>query len=203
MNEAQSSETLMLFPTALHVTHHMQAAEMNAKIKAAISSVYQEVDGQPPREMACTMYSTMATEPSLHLRAEFAALTDFVQEEAQSFADALDYVVSTGGTSVRKCWLNILRRGDSCDLFNDANSIISGVYFVNSTAGGARMQLHAPIADEMIVIQKSKITDLNAPQIFFDGEAGDLLLFPSHLIRSWTLHNAVDDLVMLNFTICL
>ena len=143
----------------------------------------------------------MATEPSLHLRAEFAALTDFVQEEAQSFADALDYAVSTGGTSVRKCWLNILRRGDSCDLFNDANSIISGVYFVNSTAGGARMQLHAPIADEMIVIQKSKITDLNAAQIFFDGEAGDLLLFPAYLPHKVNENKSDEDRIVISFNV--
>ncbi len=104
---------------------------------------------------------------------------------------------------MRKCWLNILRQGDSCDLFNDTNSIISGVYFVNAMSGGARMQLHAPTAVEMIIIQKSQITDLNASQIFFDGEAGDLLLFPSHVVRSWTVHDAPDDLVMLNFTITL
>jgi len=203
VSAARSSETLMLFPTVLHVTHHMQAADLNALLEAAINSVRQEVDGRPPKELACTMYSTMATEPDLHLRAEFSALTEFVKEEARSFADALDYVVSTEGALVRKCWLNVLRQGDSCDLFNDTNSIISGVYFVNAVTGGARMQIHAPTADEMIIIQKSQITDLNAAQIFFDGEAGDLLLFPSHLVRSWTLHDAADELAMLHFTISL
>ena len=52
----------------------------------------------------------------------------------------------------------------------------------------------------MIVIQKSQVTDLNVTEIFFDGEAGDLLLFPSYLMRSWTLNQSAEEQVMLLFT---
>lgn len=185
------------------MTRHLDVDTLNAALKTEIQAVRNEVDGTPPKELACTLYSTMASAPDLHRRAGFEAVASFVTEEAQSYADAMDYVVSDNGAKIQECWLNIMGSGDSCDLFNDSNSVVSGVYFVNAAAAGARLQIHAPSADEMIIIQKSEVTDLNAAQIFFDGEAGDLVLFPSYLMRSWNLHDVPEEQVLLLFTVIL
>jgi uncharacterized protein (TIGR02466 family) len=203
LSTGPDTETLLLFPSILHVTRHMDADALNAALKTEIKAVRNEVDGTPPKELACTLYSTMASAPDLHRRAGFEAVASFVTEEAHSYADAMDYGISGNGTEIQECWLNIMGPGDSCDLFNDSNSVVSGVYFVNAAAGGARLQFHAPSADEMIIIQKSEVTDLNAAQIFFDGEAGDLVLFPSYLMRSWTLHDVPEEQVLLLFTVLL
>lgn len=191
-------ETLMLFPSVLHVTRHREAAGMRDALMEEVEAVRREVDGTPPVEFGCTMYSTMVRAADLHLRSGFAALAGFVAEEVASFSDVMDY--APDAASVDKCWLNILGPGDSCDLHNDTNSVVSGVYFLNTVEGGARLQLHAPIADEMIVIQKSQVTDLNVTEIFFDGGTGDLLLFPSYLMRSWTLNQTSEEQIMLLFT---
>tara|TARA_B100000700_G_C14913018_1_gene793224 strand:+ start:329 stop:937 length:609 start_codon:yes stop_codon:yes gene_type:complete len=193
-----SPETLLLFPGVLHTTRFREAAVLNASVAAEVEALRREFDGTPPKEFGCTMYSTMVSAPELHLRPGLENLVEFVAEEVGSFADVLDYETGNGG--ITKCWLNVLGSGDSCDLHNDTNSVVSGVYFVNSVSGGARLQFHAPSADEMIVIQKSQVTDLNVTEIFFDGEAGDLLLFPSYLMRSWTLNQSAEEQVMLLFT---
>ncbi len=192
-------ETLLLFPTVLHVTRYREEQDLNFALKNTIDSLRRTTLGTPPVEFGCTMFSTMVTESSLHKRDDLSDLVKFILNEVSSFADVMDY--DAPNVAISKCWLNILGPGDSCDLHNDINGCVSGVYFVNSKATeGARLQIHAPLGNEMIVIKKSKVSDLNVTEIFFDGEPGDLLLFPSHLMRSWTLNKSIREQQMFLFT---
>ena len=192
-------ETLLLFPTVLHVTRYREEQDLNFALKNTIDSLRRTTLGTPPVEFGCTMFSTMVTESSLHKRDDLSDLVKFVLNEVSSFADVMDY--DAPNVAISKCWLNILGPGDSCDLHNDINGCVSGVYFVNSKATeGARLQIHAPLGNEMIVIKKSKVSDLNVTEIFFDGEPGDLLLLPSHMMRSWTLNKSTREQQMFLFT---
>ncbi|MDX1398647.1 MAG: putative 2OG-Fe(II) oxygenase, partial [Oceanospirillum sp.] len=84
---------------------------------------------------------------SLHRRGAFGRLVDIFTTEVTAFAERKSVDPAEQPLAIDRCWLNVLRKGDSIDVHNHPNSFYTGIYFIEAPAEGTRMLLYHPGAE--------------------------------------------------------
>jgi|DEB0MinimDraft_4_1074332.scaffolds.fasta_scaffold00309_10 uncharacterized protein (TIGR02466 family) len=85
-------------------------------------------------------------------------------------------------------WLVKHKKGDWAQLHHHANSLISGVYYLKTPENSGNIKFHKffnkNLFDETLRFDFTDDNFINAESVSFDVNAGDIILFPSHLTHS-------------------
>lgn len=90
--------------------------------------------------------------------------------------------------TIKESWANVMNAGGGQPMHAHGNCLISGVLYLTPVEEGARLVFHKPVGGHFILSNfhaDTQLNEFNAPRRQ-TGEvaAGDLILFPSHLLHS-------------------
>lgn len=90
--------------------------------------------------------------------------------------------------TIKESWVNVMNAGGGQPMHAHANCFISGVLYLTPVEEPARLVFHKPEGGHFILSNFNRNTELNefnVPRRQTGAvEAGDLILFPSHLLHS-------------------
>ena len=91
---------------------------------------------------------------------------------------------------ITQSWLNRTTKGEFHHRHNHANSIISGVFYINASPELDKIIFYRDGYQQLQVTKKSW-NDFNSESWWFTVRTGDIVLFPSHLTHM--VENVVSD----------
>ena len=180
----ENKEIRLLFPTVVQESFIDDAAEVNRALLKAIDDIKAETPNAIPSSWSCTLYTTIASQNSLHLLAPFQELTDYITGKANDFAKTLKVRLDKYPLEMRSMWVNVYGKGHSQEIHNHANSVFSGVYYVKAPPGSPGLLIHGSMADTMVQLPVTEQTLLNSTTSEISVEEGKLVMF-----RSWMKHS--------------
>lgn len=195
------SVTAAYFPTVLLRTHVAAHEAIRESLAAELERIRTEIPSSPDAGWACPVYTTLMRESGLHRIEAFRTLADIFLREAVAFAEHKCVDLDAQPLAVHKCWLNVLARGDSMDVHNHPNSFYTGYYFIEAPADGTRLILYHPAKEMGFSMPVIRDTMLNQEGYTCLPRAGDLVLFESHIVHSFQLHDSHREHVNLGFTV--
>ena len=194
------TKTLLLFPTVvMHVVVERHET-LNQRLMPEIEKIRAQTSTRIPPSWASVLYTTWGTNNTLHLRETFAEFTKIISEEIRVFAETKSVDLRDSGIFIQRCWLNVFNKGNSMDVHNHPNSVFTGIYFVKAPAGGARLLLRSPTKDTGFAIPVTDENELNRDLAVHEPKEGGLILFDSHVLYNFHLHDIEDEHINLTFT---
>lgn len=193
------SATALLFPSVLLRAHFSGHEAIRERLMPVIDRIRSEISNGPGEAWASPVYTTLMTEDNLHRRAEFKPLVESFTNEVLAFAERKSVDLDSHPIGVNRCWLTVLGKGDSVDLHNHPNSFYTGIYFVQAPADGARLFLYNPASEMGFSLPFTKETKLNQRAYVYRPRPGDLLIFESHIVHSFQVHESDQEHVNLAF----
>jgi uncharacterized protein (TIGR02466 family) len=116
-----------------------------------------------------------------------SGLLDYVLVEAVSQFGAL-LLGEKREWTIKESWVNVMEPGGSQGMHLHANSMVSGVLYLTEVHESARLVFHKPEGGQFVLSnfhEQASVTEYNAPRRQIgETSAGDLVLFPSHLLHS-------------------
>lgn len=194
------SVTALFFPSLLLRAHFPEHNAIREALRPEIDNIRSEISNGPGDAWASPIYTTMMTDDSLHRRAGFHELADRFTRETVAFAVRKFVDLDRQPIAIDRCWLNIFGKGDSIDLHNHANSFYTGIYFVQAPADGTRLLLYHPASEMGFSMPFTRETRLNQRAYAYQPRPGDLLVYESHIIHSFQVHDSDQEHINLCFT---
>lgn len=190
------------FPTLLLRARIAEHEKIAAALVPEAHRLRATVPSGPHAAWACPLYTTYLTAHDLHRRDAFRTIVAVFLEEALAFAERKSVDLRAQPIDIDRCWLNVFARGDSMDVHNHPNSLYTGYYFIEAPEDGTRLILYHPAKEmgfSMPVVRESL---LNQEGFTCVPRAGDLVLFESHIVHSFHLHDSPREHLNLGFTVC-
>ena len=157
-----------LFPTPL--------AQVNLNRKLT-DSEYQAIINQP---FKTDMVNKISDNLKMLDIPELSQIKAFCEYYTTEFWERA-YVPQAGlKLNITLSWANYLEKGEWCNMHNHSNSIISGVFYVQTESDDAIM-FHKSQEYQRLAWLNQHDTPWNAEGAMFPAVEGDLLLFPSSL----------------------
>lgn len=197
MNESVNA---LFFPSLLLRAHFADHQAIREALMPEIDSIRSEIPNGPGDAWASPVYTTMKTGDNLQRRAGFHGLVDRFTREILAFAMRKSVDLDKQPIAIDRCWLNVLGKGDSIDLHNHPNSFYTGIYFVQAPADGARLFLYHPASEMGFSMPFTRETKLNQRAYVYRPRTGDLLVYESHIVHSFQVHDAAQEHINLCFT---
>lgn len=194
------SKILTLFPSVLLHTRLADHAAITKRLLPEIDRIRIEIPNGPAARWACPVFSTLTTDPALHRRDAFREIADVFYGETLALAQRKSVDLDSQEIHIDRCWLNVLRRGNSMDVHNHANSFFTGIYFLQAPTDGARLCLHNPAQGIGLSVPVKKETTLNQEGYIYQPMAGDLVIFESYITHSFHVHESDQEHIHLAFT---
>lgn len=194
------TKTLLLFPTAVMRVVVERHETLNQRLMPEIGKIRAQTSTRIPPSWASVLYTTWGTDNTLHLRETFEEFTKIISEEIRVFAETKSVDPQDNGIFIQRCWINVFNKGDSMDVHNHPNSVFTGIYFVKAPADGARLLLRSPTKEMGFAIPVTDENELNRDMAVYEPNEGDLVLFDSHLLYNFNLHDIDDEHINLTFT---
>ena len=190
-----------LFPSLL-MQNKISAAgsELNSNLRTALEAVRAITPNGQPLHSASQSYTTLETDDQLHRRAGLADLVALVFAQAQRYAEKSLLDLSVGDLRIHGCWLTVLSKGEAIEMHTNANSIFSAIYFVETPPEGSELRFYSSVGENWPDIPPTETTPMNTRSEKVKAMAGDLAVFPSHLINEVRRHSSDVDHVSLTFT---
>ena len=142
---------------------------------------------------------------STNILNNYPQLQQQIQQHLDSYTTQLGY---TTNTQITTSWLNIHKQHGYCQLHNHANSIISGVVFINipTDSGKFLFKRNNSSNDKLFSMQiqmdtTEQSTQYTGNEYIIDPQPNTLLLFPSHLQHMVTTNNSTQERLTLAFNV--
>ena len=193
------SVTALFFPSVLLRAHFIEHEAIREALMPEIDRIRSEIPNGPGEAWASPVYTTLTTEDNLHGRNKFKTLIDRFTEEVRAFAGRKSVDLDRQPIGINRCWLTVLGKGDSVDLHNHPNSYYTGIYFIQAPADGARLFLYHPASEMGFSLPFTKETKLNQRAYVCRPRSGDLLIFESHIVHSFQVHDSEQEHINLGF----
>ena len=190
-----------LFPSTIQVTEVPNAEALNKKILNGVNRIKNKEPNSKPEEWIGDVYTTIGSSINILEQDEFSDLVDIIYHEASNYAHALKFDFEKYPLKINECWLNVYSTGDSQEPHNHANSVFSGIYFVKTPENCSPLVLFSPHANTMVEPPKTETNDLNRLAARFEPQAGQLLIFRSHLMHAVKATPLDDERVSIAFNI--
>lgn len=172
------------FPTTVQVTDIPNAEQLNKKIMQGVTETVQNVNNSKPESWTGDVYTTIGSSMDLLAQKEFADLKPIIQSEVSTYAHSLSFDIDQYPIKINECWLNVYQAGNSQEPHNHANSVFSGIYYVKTPQGCSPLILFSPVANTMLEPPKTELNDLNRLSVRYEPQAGQMLVFRSHLMHA-------------------
>jgi uncharacterized protein (TIGR02466 family) len=127
---------------------------------------------------------------NLHQLASFAEFTQIIDRNVLEVATFLSWDLTKISVNVTTCWAMVNDKYASNALHNHPNSILSGVYYLQTPAHCGGITFTDPrSASRMLNPPLTEFNLWTLPKISYKPEAGAMLLFPS-----WLMHGVETNL---------
>jgi uncharacterized protein (TIGR02466 family) len=193
--------TAAYFPTLLLRTRVAEHEKIGEALGSEIERIRHEIASGPAAAWACPVYTTLMTEHELHRRDAFRTLADTFLREALAFAERKSVDLDAEPMVIDQCWLNVFARGESMDVHNHPNCFYTGYYFIEAPEDGTRLILYHPAKEMGFSMPVTRETVANQEGFTYLPRAGDLVLFESHIVHSFQLHDSPREHINLGFTV--
>jgi uncharacterized protein (TIGR02466 family) len=193
--------TALFFPSVVLRAHVADHEAIRRGLIPEIDGIRAETPNGPPYAWASPVYTTLLTDDGLHRRDAFRDLADIFLEQALALAERKSVDLDTQSIFIDRCWLNILRKGESVDVHNHPNSFYTGLYFVQAPAGGARLFLYNPAAELGTAMSFTRVTQINQRAYVYEPCPGDLIVYESHITHSFQVHGLDHEHINVCFTV--
>lgn len=180
----------LLFPTRLHQT----LLDPSISLDELADACWMVEDGDEAGHTWCEEkgypgYTSYASLDDLPQRAPaFAALADWLQREAASFAEALHWDVDPGKLRLDAFWINILGEGGLHSGHIHPGSIISGTAYVAMPEGSGDIRFEDPRLAMMMAAPalKDDVPEEASRFVYLSPKPGDVLMW-----ESWLRHEVM------------
>ena len=176
MNESVNA---LFFPSLLLRAHFADHQAIREALMPEIDSIRSEIPNGPGDAWASPVYTTMKTGDNLQRRAGFHGLVDRFTREILAFAMRKSVDLDKQPIAIDRCWLNVL---------------------VQAPADGARLFLYHPASEMGFSMPFTRETKLNQRAYVYRPRTGDLLVYESHIVHSFQVHDAAQEHINLCFT---
>lgn len=192
-------ETRLFFPTILRECHIDKPAEFNKQIMKGVEKTRTSVPNMLPDTWSCDLYTTLGSKTKLLDQKEFKPLHDVIVEEMDEFARDLNLDIDNFPLRITDCWLNVYGEGNSQEVHNHANSVISGIYYAKAPKGSGALMIQSPYADNMFQAPTLTNDSLNMTQINLQPREGLMVLFRSYVKHAVKPNRITDERVSIAF----
>jgi len=117
---------------------------------------------------------------------EMSSISQKIDNAVQYFIQDVLEVDNEVGFKLENSWINRHSKGEFNTLHWHSNSMLSGVYYIDSAEGAGdivfqKSHLWNNLFHDTVRVKYKNQNMLNADQFFIQPNAGDIVLFPSHL----------------------
>lgn len=175
----KADEVIGIFPTPVMLC---RKAVPDQLVKALIEQF--EAAGTGPNVRTTKLTHTPMADPRTH--DNFVAVYRTVLPKLKAYGETL--MGEQLDWAIKEIWINKMERDGAQKMHNHANSFISGIIYLSSTADSVSTVFHRHVGSTSFVMdnanERCKISSYNSPIYSTPPtEAGDLLLFPSYLMH--------------------
>jgi uncharacterized protein (TIGR02466 family) len=185
-----------LFPIPVWV--HTLAAEQAEEVNRGVLAL---LDGLRAAQGEIAPGQPWQTPNDLHKRPELEVLNGCVATATGAILDHLK--VEYGSFLVTGCWANVMPKGSPpSPSHTHPNNFLSGVYYVQTPAGGDSMVFHDPKAQTNIIAPRvTQPNEHNSRNATLAVQAGTLIMFPAWLPHSVGASSGDGDRVSVGFNV--
>lgn len=112
--------------------------------------------------------------------AELSRVTNFIHHSLESYWKKVYNPSNNLHIKITQSWVNYTRQGQFHHKHNHPNSVVSGVFYVQTLDDIDRIYFEKPYKD-FLLIPSLAYTEFNSKIWWFRSEANTLILFPSYL----------------------
>ena len=189
----EKSDVLPIFPTLVWKVQLTPWAleAVNGKILAALNILR-------PSGVDSVASEGWQSNTDLHKLDEFSDLASYLNDTARTILRFLK--IGYDALEITGCWANINPVGASHRSHSHPNNYLSGVYYVQTRAGGDTINFHDPrIQTGIIRPPVTELTAENTDQIVTKISKGTLLMFPAYLQHSVDPNRSGEERISISF----
>ena len=189
----ESSDVLPIFPTLVWKVQLTSGAQetVNRKILETLRILR-------PSGADFVSSEGWQSNKDLHKLDEFRELASYINDTARTILQFLK--IGYDAIEITGCWANINPAGASHRSHNHPNNYLSGVYYVQTRAGGDTINLHDPRVQTGIIRPPvTELTEENTDQIVIKVSNGTLLIFPAYLQHSVDPNRSGEERISISF----
>ncbi len=139
---------------------------------------------------------------NLHERASFSDITKIIQQNVLEVATFLRWDLQLFSMNITTCWAIVNGKLASNSVHNHPNSILSGVYYLQTpeNCGGIFFSDPRP-ASQMLIPPVEEFNLWTFPKVSYKPHSGTMLLFPSWLLHGVEMNMSEENRISLSFNI--
>jgi uncharacterized protein (TIGR02466 family) len=149
-------------------------------------------------------YTSYGSLSRLHkMSSTFMELERLVMRHARKFAEHLQFDLSGRELVMTDCWINIMAEAAVHGLHLHPLSTISGVYYVTTPPGSARIKFEDPRLSRFMAAPP-RLADArpeNRVFVSYPAKAGQLILFESWLRHEVGTHRRTSERISISFNL--
>jgi uncharacterized protein (TIGR02466 family) len=188
-----SSDVLPIFPTLVWKVQLTSGAleAVNGKILEALKILH-------PSGADFVSSEGWQSNKDLHKLDEFRELASYINDTARTVLQFLK--IGYDAIEITGCWANINPAGASHRSHSHPNNFLSGVYYVQTHAGGDTINFHDPrVQTGVIRPPVTELTAENTDQAVITVSNGTLLIFPAYLQHSVDPNRSGEERISISF----
>ncbi|MBL4783558.1 MAG: 2OG-Fe(II) oxygenase family protein [Porticoccaceae bacterium] len=191
----ESSDVIPVFPTLIWQLQLSPDAltAVNTQLLQTLSALRSD-SGQAGHS------SSWQSRGDLHQCEAFSELVAYIQDTSQIVLRFLK--IPNDAMEITGCWANINPPGAAHRCHSHPNNFISGVYYLQTPAGGDTINFHDPRVQTGII--RPPVTELtaeNTDQVVVKVGSGTLLMFPSFLQHSVDTNRGEGERISVGFNL--
>ena len=189
----ESSDVLPIFPTLVWKVQLTSGAQetVNRKILETLRILR-------PSGADFVSSEGWQSNKDLHKLDEFRELASYINDTARTILQFLK--IGYDAIEITGCWANINPAGASHRSHSHPNNYLSGVYYVQTRAGGDTINLHDPrVQTGVIRPPVTELTAENTDQVVIKVSNGTLLIFPAYLQHSVDPNRSGEERISISF----
>ncbi len=187
------------FPTSIWSIDLPEAEAMNAQLLQAVRAEHQrDARGMAGRSSILGWHSA----DNLHQRPEFREFLGHVERNALDIAAALRWDTRRARPVVVSCWAIINGKFASNALHTHANSMLSGVYYLQALPGSGAIYFRDPRVGPLVLgAPIAEFTPLTFTKITYRPIVGRLIFFPGWLDHGVEPNLSEGERICLSFNV--
>ena len=188
-----------LFKIPIQVTRAPSGKKLCERMIKELRHVQAETPNGKPSSWACDVYTTITNNCNLHKRPAFQEFTNLTMQALKKFGKTMAYPLAENNLRITQCWVNIYQQGMSQEIHNQANHIMTGVYYVKAPPNCSKILFHSYQADTMIRPPIERGTPYNTLVASYSPQPGDLIIFDSSLRHSVQINSSKGERISVSF----
>jgi uncharacterized protein (TIGR02466 family) len=186
------------FPTPIWHFQHENAEKLNKILRQAIS----EAQNSDPQGLSISNVLGWHSTDDLHQKSECAEFVIMVNNALAEVTQELAWDLQQVKPTITNCWAIVNPKNAFNVLHQHANSILSGVYYLDVPEDSGNLYFHDPRhSGQMLVPPYQQITPWTLGKLIYKPISGMLVIFPSWVWHGVEVNLSEQNRISLSFNV--